>query len=132
MEKKKAQQTFTRNSPTTDFRTTFLYNRRCLNSGKFKSRDENKVAATEQGNFIGREDFYFEKYIKNQKQCFSKFRSLAHLAKFTLVFTRNGIVKYLQKLTMTSIFIISDRAAIRGTFRIEANQHLRWSFMLAR
>ena len=26
------------------------------------------------------------------------------------------------KLTMTSIFIMSDRAAFRGTFRIEANQ----------
>ena len=64
---KKEGTTFTRNSPTTDFRTTFLCNRRCLTSGKFKSRDENKVASTEQGNFIEREDFvYFEKYIKNQ------------------------------------------------------------------
>ena len=26
------------------------------------------------------------------------------------------------KLTMTSIFIMSDRAAFKGTFRIEANQ----------
>ena len=41
---------------------------------------------------------------------------------FTLVFTRNGIFKYSQKLTMTDIFIMSDRAAFRGTFRIEANQ----------
>ena len=41
---------------------------------------------------------------------------------FTLVFTRNGIFKYSQKLTMTGIFIMSDRAAFRGTFRIEANQ----------
>ena len=47
---------------------------------------------------------------------------------FTLVFTRNGIFKYSQKpsvrlkLTMTSIFIMSDRAAFRGKFRIEANQ----------
>ena len=47
---------------------------------------------------------------------------------FNLVFTRNGIFKYSQKpwmrlkLTMTSIFIMSDRAAFRGTFRIEANQ----------
>ena len=51
--KKKTHQTFTRNSPTTDFRATFLYNRRCLTSGRTKSRDENKVAATptEQGNF---------------------------------------------------------------------------------
>ena len=46
-------QTFTRNSPTKDFRARFLYNRSCLTSGKTKSRDENKVAATltEQGNF---------------------------------------------------------------------------------
>ena len=50
-EKKKTHQTFTRNSPTTDFRATFLYNRRCLTSGKTKSRDENKVAETELGNF---------------------------------------------------------------------------------
>ena len=48
---KKTHQTFCRNSPTTDFRATFLYNRRCLASGKTKSRDGNKVAATEQGNF---------------------------------------------------------------------------------
>ena len=47
---------------------------------------------------------------------------------FTLVFTRNGIFKYSQKpwmrlkLTMTSIFIMADRAAFRGTFRIESNQ----------
>ena len=47
---------------------------------------------------------------------------------FTLVFTRNGIFKYSQKpwmrltLSMTSILIISDRAAFRSTFRIEANQ----------
>ena len=41
---------------------------------------------------------------------------------FTLVFTRNGIFKYSQKLTMTGIFIMSDRASFRGTFRIEANQ----------
>ena len=38
--KKKTQQRFTRNSPTTDFRATFLYNRRCLASGKTKSQDE--------------------------------------------------------------------------------------------
>ena len=50
-EKKKAHQTFARNSPTTDFRAIFLYNRRCLTSGKTKSRDEKKVAAAEQGNF---------------------------------------------------------------------------------
>ena len=47
---------------------------------------------------------------------------------FTLVFTRNGIFKYSQKLsvrlklTMTSISIMSDKAAFRGKFRIEANQ----------
>ena len=43
-EKKKMHQTFTRDSPTTDFCTTFIYSRRCLTSGKIKSRDENKVA----------------------------------------------------------------------------------------
>ena len=47
---------------------------------------------------------------------------------FTLVFTWNGIFKYSQKpwmrlkLTMTSIFIMTDRAAFRDTFRIESNQ----------
>ena len=47
---------------------------------------------------------------------------------FILSFTENGIFKYSQKpwmrlkLTMTSIFIMSDRAAFRDTFRIEANQ----------
>ena len=50
-EKRKTHQTFARNSPTTDFRATFLYNRRCPTSGKTKSRDENKVAAAEEGNF---------------------------------------------------------------------------------
>ena len=51
--KKKAHQTFTRNCPTTDFCATFLYSQRCLTSGKIKSRDKNKVAATptEEGNF---------------------------------------------------------------------------------
>ena len=32
-------------------RHTFLYNRRCLTSGKNKLQDEDKVAATDQGNF---------------------------------------------------------------------------------
>ena len=32
-------------------------------------------------------------------------------------------------LTMTNIFIISDRTAFRGTFRIQA-KCLRWSFIL--
>ena len=47
---------------------------------------------------------------------------------FTLVLTRNGIFKYNQKpwmwlkSTMTSNFIMSDRAAFSGTFRMEANQ----------
>ena len=47
---------------------------------------------------------------------------------FTLVFTRNGVFKYSQnprmrlKLAMTSILIMSDRAAFRGIFRIEANK----------
>ena len=50
-EKKKAHQIFTHKSPTTDFRATFLYDRRCLTSGKTKSRDENKVAATDSGKF---------------------------------------------------------------------------------
>ena len=45
--KKKRYQIFTRNCPTTDFRATFLYNLSLLE----KSRDENKVAAAEQGNF---------------------------------------------------------------------------------
>ena len=45
--KKEGTQTFTRNSPTKDFHATFLYNRRCLTSGKTKSRDESKVAATD-------------------------------------------------------------------------------------
>ena len=51
IKKKKTHQIFTRNNPTTDFRATFLYSRRCLTSGKTKSRDENKVAETELGNF---------------------------------------------------------------------------------
>ena len=130
--KKKTHQTFTRNSPTTDFRATFLYNRRCLTSGKTKSRDENKVAATptEQGNF------YWERrlclfWILYKESITVLSVSLVHQfiwPTFTLVFTRNGIFKYSQKpwmrltLTITSIFTISDRAAFRGTFRIEANQ----------
>ena len=124
--KKKTYQAITRNSPTTDFRATFLYNRRCLTSGKTKSRDENKVAATptEQGNF------YWERrlclfWILYKESITVLSVSLVHQfiwPTFTLVFTRNGIFKYSQKLTMTDIFIMSDRAAFRGTFRIEANQ----------
>ena len=48
---------------------------------------------------------------------------------FTLVFKRNGIFEYSQqkpwirlKLTMTGIFIMSDRAAFRGIFRKEAGK----------
>ena len=128
--KKKTYQAITRNSPTTDFRATFLYNRRCLTSGKTKSWDENKVVATEQGNF------YWERrlclfWILYKELITMSLVSLVHQfiwPTFTLVFTRNGIFKYSQKpwmrlkLTMTSIFIMSDRAAFRGTFRIEANQ----------
>ena len=128
--KMKTYQAITRNSPTTDFRATFLYNRRCLTSGKTKSWDENKVVATEQGNF------YWERrlclfWILYKELITMSLVSLVHQfiwPTFTLVFTRNGIFKYSQKpwmklkLTMTSIFIISDRAAFRGTFRIEANQ----------
>ena len=125
-------QTFTCNSLTTDFRVTFLYNRRCLTSGKTKSRDENKVAAklNKQGNF------YWERrlclfWILYKESITMLLVSLVHQLiwpTFTLVFTRNGIFKYSQKpwmrltLTITSIFTISDRAAFRGTFRIEANQ----------
>ena len=118
--------------PTTDFRATFLYKRRCLTSGKTKSRDENEAAATptEQGNF------YCERrlclfWMLYKESITMLLVSLVHQfiwPTFTLVFTRNGIFKYSQKpwmrlkLTMTSIFIMSDRAAFRGTFRIEANQ----------
>ena len=35
------------------------------------------------------------------------------------------------KLTMTSIFTIYDRAAFRGTFRIEANQKSKGNFIVA-
>ena len=129
-EKKKIHQTFTRNSPTTDFRATFLYNRRCVTFGKTKARNENKVGAAEQGNF------YWERklclfWILYKESITILLVSLVHQfiwPTFTLVFTRNGIFKYSQKpwmrlkLTMTSIFIMSDRAAFRGTFRIEANQ----------
>ena len=125
-EKNKTHQTFTHNNPTTDFRATFLYNRRCLTSGKTKSRDEDKAVATptEQGNF------YWERrlslfWILYKESITMLLVSLVHQLiwpTFTLVFTRNGIFKYSQKLTMTGIFIMSDRAAFRGTFRIEANQ----------
>ena len=130
--KKKTYQAITRNSPTTDFRATFLYNRRCLTSGRTKSRDENKVAATptEQGNF------YWERrlclfWIIYKESITLLLVSLVHQfiwPTFTLVFTRNGIFKYSQKpwmrmkLNMTSIFIMSDRAASKATFRTEANQ----------
>ena len=110
-------QTFTCNSLTTDFRVTFLYNRRCLTSGKTKSRDENKVAATP----TGQGNFYWERrlclfWILYKESITMLLVSLVHQfvwPTFSLVFTRNGI---------TSIFTISDRAAFRGTFRIEANQ----------
>ena len=131
-EKKKTHQTFTRNSPTTDFCATFLYNRRCLTSGKTKSREENKVAATptEQGNF------YWERrlclfWTLYKESITMLLVSLVHQfiwPTFTLVFTRNGIFKYSQKpwmrmkLNMTSIFIMSDRAVSKATFRTEAKQ----------
>ena len=129
-EKKKTHQTFARNSPITNFRATFLYNRRCPTSEKTKSWDENKVAAAEQGNF------YWERrlclfWILYKESITMLLVSLVHQfvwPTFSLVFTRNGIFKYSQKpwmrltLTITSIFTISDRAAFRGTFRIEANQ----------
>ena len=93
--KKKTYQAITRNSPTTDFRATFLYNRRCLTSGRTKSRDENKVAATptEQGNF------YWERilclfWILYKESITMLLVILVHQfiwATFTLVFTRNGI-----------------------------------------
>ena len=129
-EKKKIHQTFTRNSPTTDFRATFLYNRRCVTFGKTKARNENKVGAAEQGNF------YWERklclfWILYKESITILLVSLVHQfiwPTFTLVFTRNGIFKSSQKswmrfkLTMTSIFIMSDRVAFKGAFRIEANQ----------
>ena len=125
--KNKTYQSVTRNSSITDFRATFLYNRGCRKS---KSRDKKKAAATEQGNF------YWERrlclfWILYKESITMLLASLVHQfiwPTFTLVFTRNGIFKYSQKpwmrlkLTMTSIFIMSDRAAFRGTFRIEANQ----------
>ena len=128
--KKRRHITFTRNSPATNFRATFLYNQRCLTSGKTKLRHENKVAATEQGNFYweGRLCLFWKLYKESITVLLV---SLVHQfiwPTFTLIFTRNGIFKYSQKpwmrlkLTMTSIFIMSDRAAFRGTFRIEANQ----------
>ena len=94
------------------------------------SLQENKVAATEQGNF------YWERrlclfWILYKESITMLLVSLVHQfvwPTFSLVFTRNGIFKYSQKpwmrltLTITSIFTISDRAAFRGTFRIEANQ----------
>ena len=49
--KKRRHITFTRNSPATNFRATFLYNQRCLTSGKTKARDKNKAAAAEEGTF---------------------------------------------------------------------------------
>ena len=121
-EKKKTYQAITRNSPTTDFRATFLYNQRCLTSGKTKSWDENKVVATEQGNF------YLERrlclfWILYKELITMLLVSLVHQFNwhtFTLVFTRNGIFKYSQKtwmrlkLTMTSNFIMSGRAFFRG------------------
>ena len=80
-----------------------------------KTKQENKVAATEQGNF------YWERrlclfWILYKESITMLLVSLVHQfvwPTFSLVFTRNGI---------TSIFTISDRAAFRGTFRIEANQ----------
>ena len=97
---------------------------------KTKSRDENKIAATEQGNF------YWERrlclfWILSIEPITMLLVSLVHQfiwSTFTLVFTRTGIFKYSQKpwmrlkLTMASIFIMSDRAAFRGTFRVEVNQ----------
>ena len=129
-EKKKTHQTFTRNSPTTDFRATFLYNRRCVTFGKTKARNENKVGAAEQGNF------YWERklclfWILYKESITILLVSLVHQfiwPTFTLVFTRNGIFKYSQKpwmrmkFNMTSIFIMSDRAASKATFRTEGNQ----------
>ena len=105
-----------------------------INSGTDRDtkKCENKVAATptEQGNF------YWERrlclfWILYKESITLLLVSLVHQfiwPTFTLVFTRNGIFKYSQKpwmrlkLTMTSIFIMSDRAAFRGKFRIEANQ----------
>ena len=82
-----------------------------------ETRQKNKVGATEQGNF----------YWRSYKESITMLLvSLVHQfiwPTFTLVFTRNGTFKYSQKpwmrlkLTMTSIFIMSDR--------VEANlEHL--------
>ena len=63
------------------------------------------------------------RFFKKYWQPIEKFWSVPILVRETV-----SIFKYSQKpwmrmkLTMTSIFIMSDRSAFRGTFRIEANQ----------
>ena len=125
--KNKTYQSVTRNSSITDFRATFLYNRGCRKS---KSRDKKKAAATEQGNF------YWERRLclfwkLNKESITMLLVSLVHQfiwPSFALVFTRNVSFRYSEKpwtrltLTVTSIFIMSDKTAFRGIFRIEANQ----------
>ena len=89
--KKKTYQKFTGNGPTTDFRATFLYNRRCLTSGKITRRKQS--------------NFYWERRLglfwKLHKESITKLLvSLVHQfiwPCFTLAFTRNGIFKYSQK-----------------------------------
>ena len=106
--KKKTYQIFTRNSPTTDFRATFLYNQDF--SLLEKSRDEKKVVAAEQGNFSWEKRLGL--FWKLCKESITKLLvSLVHQfiwPSFTLVFTRNGIFRYSQK------------PWIRLTFRTEA------------
>ena len=95
-----------------------------------KTKQENKVAATEQGNF------YWERRLclfwkLNKESITMLLVSLVHQfiwPSFALVFTRNVSFRYSEKpwtrltLTVTSIFIMSDKTAFRGIFRIEANQ----------
>ena len=91
LRKKKTYQIFTRNSPTTDFRATFLYNRRCLTSEIITRRKQS--------------NFYWERRLglfwKLHKESITKLLvSLVHQfiwPCFTLAFRRNGIFKYSQK-----------------------------------
>ena len=94
-EKKERHQTFIRTSHTTDFRATFLYNRRCLTSGKTKSWDENNVAATEQGNFYWERRLCLFRVLYKESITMLLVRLVHQFIwyTFTLVFTKNGIFK---------------------------------------
>ena len=105
-EKKKIHQTFTRNSPTTDFGATFLYNWRCLTFGITKSQDENKEAATEQG------DFYWERRLCLFWILYKESRTMLLVGlvhhfiwpTFILVFTRYGVFKYSQATALNEVW----------------------------